>query len=177
VGEVAFARRQCSSEQSGDLLGLSRLEAADSESVDELIAEGNAFEADVVVVSRAAGDADEKEVRTHEVPEDAERIAEGLSRIFSGSRQRPSITLIVGLRSVRLERCLSPTPSAEVIRHPAFSAHTHLYPRLLSKHHSIIDCAIRDCSMLNSYRTSETETCGGVSAERGLPFNDAAPFT
>jgi hypothetical protein len=59
-----------SGEQSGDLQGLSRLEAADSESVDELIEEGNAFEADVVAGVESADDADEKEVRTHEVPED-----------------------------------------------------------------------------------------------------------
>jgi hypothetical protein len=73
VGEVAFPlerRGPRSSEQSGDLQGLSRLEAADSESVDELIEEGNAFEADVVAGVESAGDADEKEVRTHEVPED-----------------------------------------------------------------------------------------------------------
>jgi hypothetical protein len=57
-----------SSEQSGDLQGLSRLEAADSESVEELIEEGNAFEADVVAGVESAGD--EEEVRTHEVPED-----------------------------------------------------------------------------------------------------------
>jgi hypothetical protein len=71
VGEVAFppgSRRQRSSEQSGDLQGLSRVESADSESVDELIEEGNAFEADVVSgVERAE---DEQEVRTHEVPDD-----------------------------------------------------------------------------------------------------------
>jgi hypothetical protein len=54
--------------QSGDLQGLSNLESADSESVDELIEEGNAFEADVVAGVESAGD--EKEVRTHEVPED-----------------------------------------------------------------------------------------------------------
>lgn len=59
-----------SDEQSGDLQGLSRLEAADSESVDELIEEGNAFEADVVAGVESAEDSDEKEVRTHEVPED-----------------------------------------------------------------------------------------------------------
>ncbi len=59
-----------SGEQSGDLQGLSRLETADSESVDELIEEGNAFEADVVAGVESAEDADEKEVRTHEVPED-----------------------------------------------------------------------------------------------------------
>jgi hypothetical protein len=38
--------------------------------VDELIEEGNAFEADVVAGVESADDADEKEVRTHEVPED-----------------------------------------------------------------------------------------------------------
>jgi hypothetical protein len=73
VGEVAFppgSRRQRSGEQSGDLQGLSRLESADSESVDELIEEGNAFEADVVSGVERAGDEDEQEVRTHEVPED-----------------------------------------------------------------------------------------------------------
>jgi hypothetical protein len=56
--------------QSGDLQGLSNVERADSESVDELIEEGNAFEADVVSGVERAGDDDEKEVRTHEVPED-----------------------------------------------------------------------------------------------------------
>jgi hypothetical protein len=43
---------------------------ADSESVGELLEEGNAFEADVVTGVEDAGNADEKEVRTHEVPED-----------------------------------------------------------------------------------------------------------
>jgi hypothetical protein len=73
VVEVAFQpdrRGPRSGEQSGDLQGLSRLEGADSESVDELIEEGNAFEADVVAGVESAGDADEREVRTHEVPED-----------------------------------------------------------------------------------------------------------
>ncbi len=59
-----------SDEQSGDLQGLSRLEAADSESVEELMDEGNAFEADVVAGVERADDSDEKEVRTHELPED-----------------------------------------------------------------------------------------------------------
>jgi hypothetical protein len=69
----AFAReglRSRSAGQSGDLQGLSNIEGADSESVDELIEEGNAFEADVVAGVESARDADEKEVRTHEVPED-----------------------------------------------------------------------------------------------------------
>ena len=56
--------------RSGDLQGLSGVEGADSESVEELLEEGNAFEADVVAGVEAAGNADEKEVRTHEVPED-----------------------------------------------------------------------------------------------------------
>jgi hypothetical protein len=56
--------------QSGDLQGLSRVEEVDSESVNELIEEGNAFEADVVQGVTDAGNADEEEVHTHEVPED-----------------------------------------------------------------------------------------------------------
>ena len=50
--------------------GLSNREAADSESVDELLEEGNAFEADAVSGVENADDADEQEVHTHEVPED-----------------------------------------------------------------------------------------------------------
>ena len=56
--------------QSGDLQGLSGREGADSESVGELLEEGNAFEAEVVKGVEDAGDADESEVETHEVPED-----------------------------------------------------------------------------------------------------------
>ncbi|HXE33227.1 MAG TPA: hypothetical protein VN087_04880 [Verrucomicrobiae bacterium] len=55
--------------QSGDLQGLSNREGADSESVDELLEEGNAFEAEVVKGVEDVPDADEGEVRTHEVPE------------------------------------------------------------------------------------------------------------
>ena len=62
--------RSRSAVQSGDSQGLSNIEGADSESVDELIDEGNAFEADVVAGVESADDADEKEVHTHEVPED-----------------------------------------------------------------------------------------------------------
>jgi hypothetical protein len=71
--DVAFSLdgpRSPSSEESGDLQGLSRVEGADSESVDELLEEGNAFEADVVAGVERADNADEQEVRTHEVPED-----------------------------------------------------------------------------------------------------------
>jgi hypothetical protein len=54
---------------SGDLQGLSRMPGADSESVSELVEEGNPLEAEVVSGVEAAHDAT-KEVRTHEVPED-----------------------------------------------------------------------------------------------------------
>ncbi len=50
--------------------GLPRREDVDSESVDELLEEGNAFEAGVVAGVEEADDLDEKEVHTHEVPED-----------------------------------------------------------------------------------------------------------
>jgi hypothetical protein len=56
--------------ESGDLQGLPRIEEADSESVTELIEEGNAFEADAVIGVEDADDADEREVHTHEVSED-----------------------------------------------------------------------------------------------------------
>jgi len=62
--------RSRSGGQSGDLQGLSNVEAADSESVHELLEEGNAFEAEIVAGVQSAGDTEEKEVRTHEVPED-----------------------------------------------------------------------------------------------------------
>jgi uncharacterized protein YbjQ (UPF0145 family) len=64
------ALRERSGGQSGDLQGLSNIEGADSESVAELIEQGNAFEADAVTGVEHAGDTDEKEVRTHEVPQD-----------------------------------------------------------------------------------------------------------
>jgi hypothetical protein len=73
VDTVAFSPEEPvarSGRQSGDLQGLSSVEGADSESVGELLEEGNAFEADVVTGVEDAGNADEKEVRTHEVPED-----------------------------------------------------------------------------------------------------------
>ena len=73
VDTVAFSPEGSgarSGRQSGDLQGLSNVQGADSESVDELLGEGNAFEADVVKGVEDAGDADEGEVRTHEVPQD-----------------------------------------------------------------------------------------------------------
>jgi hypothetical protein len=73
VDTVAFALAGLGAragEQSGDLQGLSNVQGADSESVDELLQQGNAFEAEVVKGVEDAGDADEGEVHTHEVPQD-----------------------------------------------------------------------------------------------------------
>ena len=73
VDTVAFALQGLEAragEQSGDLQGLSNVQGADSESVDELLEQGNAFEAEVVKGVEDAGDADEGEARTHEVPQD-----------------------------------------------------------------------------------------------------------
>src|SRR5262245_33725364 len=54
--------------QSGDLQGLSKDEVADSESVDELLEEGNAFEAGIV--AGVEDSRDKGEVKTREVPVD-----------------------------------------------------------------------------------------------------------
>jgi hypothetical protein len=73
VGSVDFEPKGLgarSAGQSGDLQGLSDEAGADAESVDELLEEGNAFEAEAVEGVENAPDADEGEVRTHEVPED-----------------------------------------------------------------------------------------------------------
>jgi len=56
--------------QSGDTEAISREEIADSESVEELLEEGQAFEAGIVEGVENAPDADQGEVRTREVPED-----------------------------------------------------------------------------------------------------------
>lgn len=57
-------------ELSGDLQGVSRTESADSESVDELLEEGNAFEAGIVEGVEDADAHAERGVHTREVPED-----------------------------------------------------------------------------------------------------------
>jgi len=54
--------------QSGDNEELSDVADADSESVDELVEEGQDFEAEVI--SGVEDAPDEEEVHTHEVPED-----------------------------------------------------------------------------------------------------------
>ena len=56
--------------QSGDTQGLSDLEEAGSESVEELVEEGQFFEAELIGGVENAPDADEGEVRTKQVPED-----------------------------------------------------------------------------------------------------------
>lgn len=71
--ELAVAARGLGAEfggQSGDTQGLSEAEVADSESVEELVEEGQAFEAGIIEGVENAPDADEGEVRTREVPED-----------------------------------------------------------------------------------------------------------
>ena len=55
---------------SGDLQGISILENVDSESAEELLEEGQAFEAGVISGVEDAADADKSEVTTHEVPQD-----------------------------------------------------------------------------------------------------------
>ena len=54
----------------GDLQGISIVEDVDSESADELLEEGQAFEAGIVSGVEKAGNAEESEVVTHEVLED-----------------------------------------------------------------------------------------------------------
>jgi len=56
--------------QSGDTQGLSDLEEADSESVEELLEEGQSFEAEVISGIQNAPDPDVSEVHTRQVPED-----------------------------------------------------------------------------------------------------------
>jgi hypothetical protein len=56
--------------QAGSLQGLSDLAEAAPESVVELLEEGNPLEAEIVEGVEDAPDADESEVKTHEVPED-----------------------------------------------------------------------------------------------------------
>jgi hypothetical protein len=56
--------------QSGDTQGLSDRAQADSESVEELVEEGQSFEADVIAGVEDADDPDVAEVHTKQVPED-----------------------------------------------------------------------------------------------------------
>lgn len=70
---VAYEQKGLGSQsagQAGDTQGLSASPDVDSESVEELMEEGQSFEAEVLNGIERASDADEKEVRTREVPED-----------------------------------------------------------------------------------------------------------
>jgi hypothetical protein len=63
-------RREHRDGQAGDLQVLSNRPTANSESVEELLEEGNALEAEAVEGVENALNADQGEVRTKEVPED-----------------------------------------------------------------------------------------------------------
>jgi N utilization substance protein A len=62
--------RSDSAGQSGDLQQIPDVADADSESVEELLEEGNSFEAAAVYGVENAKDPDVSEVTTHEVPAD-----------------------------------------------------------------------------------------------------------
>jgi hypothetical protein len=71
IGSVVFEPKGLgarSGGQSGDLQGLSGIAGAGSESVEELLEEGNAFEAELVKGVEDAGDADEGESRPTKCP-------------------------------------------------------------------------------------------------------------
>jgi hypothetical protein len=58
--------------QSGALQGLSDVEGADSESVDELLEEGNSYEAGIIKGVEDAPNADEEEIHIHERPQEVD---------------------------------------------------------------------------------------------------------
>jgi hypothetical protein len=63
---VAIYHTHSSAGQSGDIQGMSRPAEADSESVEELVEEGNAFEASIVDGVENAKDPDVSEVMTRQ---------------------------------------------------------------------------------------------------------------
>jgi hypothetical protein len=73
VEVVSYGRRGLgarSAGQAGDTQGISAAVHTDSESVEELLEEGQSFEAEVVAGVENAPEPGESEVRTKEVPED-----------------------------------------------------------------------------------------------------------
>ena len=73
VGTVAVPSvggREHRDGQSGDLPGLSNRPTVDSESVEELLGQGNDLEAEAIHGLENALDADQGDLQTHEVPED-----------------------------------------------------------------------------------------------------------
>ncbi len=69
-GKKADEQGADSAGQSGDSQQTPDIASADSESVKELLEEGNSFEADAVLGVENAKDPDVSEVTTREVPED-----------------------------------------------------------------------------------------------------------
>ena len=70
---MSYSRRGLgarSAGQAGDTQGISAAVRTDSESVEELLEEGQSFEAEVVAGVENAPEPDQGEVRTKEVPED-----------------------------------------------------------------------------------------------------------
>jgi hypothetical protein len=67
---VARKRNLETDVQSGDMQGLSATEGADSESVEELVSEGQGFEADAVAGVEKGDDDEVREVTTSEVLQD-----------------------------------------------------------------------------------------------------------
>lgn len=70
IAPKATSTRTISGEQASDLQGLSEIEEGDFESIAELAAEGQAFEAEVLDGVENAPDPDVAQVTTREVPED-----------------------------------------------------------------------------------------------------------
>ena len=64
------ARAAAAGAGGGDFGGASVVESVDSQSADELLEEGQTFEAGIVSGVENAPDPDQGEVRTHEVPQD-----------------------------------------------------------------------------------------------------------
>lgn len=56
--------------QAGDTQGLPKIPVGDSDSVEELLEEGQTFEAEILEGVENAGDAERSEVKTRQVPED-----------------------------------------------------------------------------------------------------------
>ncbi|MGH9683497.1 MAG: hypothetical protein ACRD4S_07795 [Candidatus Acidiferrales bacterium] len=74
TGPVRRGLGSASGGQSGDTQGLSEMEDVDSESVEELLEEGQALEAEVVSGVENAPDADESEVHVRDRPGDEDEL-------------------------------------------------------------------------------------------------------
>lgn len=70
IAVVSLGPGSGSAGQSGDIQGLTDVETADSESVRELVEDGQDYEAGIIDGIENAPDADQGEIKTREVPED-----------------------------------------------------------------------------------------------------------